>query len=96
MKILSHRGYWQKPEEKNKAIAFERSFTLGYGTETDIRDCRGELVISHDMPNGNEITLDAMLSLAAKESKQLTLALNIKADGLAHALEKKLAAYPYA
>ena len=39
MMILSHRGYWK---EKNLPIAFERSFSLGFGTETDYK---GELVI---------------------------------------------------
>ncbi len=38
MIILSHRGYWKEVSEKNKPIAFERSFSLGLGTETYIRD----------------------------------------------------------
>jgi hypothetical protein len=41
MQILSHRGYWQHPSEKNTEAAFRRSFLLGYGTETDIRDRDG-------------------------------------------------------
>ena len=56
MIILSHRGYWKLEEERNRAAAFQRSFDLGYGTETDIRDIQGKLVISHDMPRGDEIT----------------------------------------
>ena len=32
-------------QEKNKKIAFERSFDLGYGTETDLRDICGKIVI---------------------------------------------------
>lgn len=98
MKVLSHRGYWQKPEEKNTALAFKRSFALGYGTETDIRDCKGDLVISHDMPSGTEIHFDAFLDLVAEESTwqstSLTLALNIKADGLAPTLKKFLDRHP--
>lgn len=35
MIILSHRGYWKETHEKNLPIAFERSFSLGFGTETD-------------------------------------------------------------
>lgn len=61
MKILSHRGYWKNSDEKNKENAFRRSFSLGYGTETDVRDCRGDLVISHDMPIGNEISCEDFL-----------------------------------
>lgn len=94
MIILSHRGYWKSMDEKNSDQAFRRSFSLGYGTETDIRDCRGELVISHDMPTGNEIRCEDFLSLAAKartpDGHALTLALNIKADGLAPTVKKLL------
>ncbi len=79
MQILSHRGYWLTPEEKNEKIAFERSFDMGYGTETDLRDFKGEIVIAHDMPHGNEITFEEVLQLM--NGRNLPLALNIKADG---------------
>lgn len=81
MKILSHRGYWKTAEEKNTEIAFRRSFDLGYGTETDVRDLAGRMMISHDMPMGNEITLQECLAMTG--DKPLPLAINIKADGLA-------------
>jgi glycerophosphoryl diester phosphodiesterase len=82
MQILSHRGYWRLPEEKNTLIAFERSFRLGFGTETDIRDVQGELVISHDPPVGSPLRLEQLLDLYKAEGQDLPLALNIKADGL--------------
>ena len=47
MVILSHRGYW-KDARKNSVDAFKASFVREFGTETDIRDYNGELVISHD------------------------------------------------
>jgi hypothetical protein len=84
--ILSHRGYWISPIEKNKDVAFNRSFSLGFGTETDVRDCAGKLVISHDMPDGNEKTLEDFLKLL--NGKELPLAINIKADGLAKVIKK--------
>lgn len=94
MKILSHRGYWATAGEKNTEKAFRRSFVLGYGTETDIRDCRGELVISHDMASGSEIRCTEFLKLAHEGTvptgNPLTLALNIKADGLAGELRRLL------
>lgn len=93
MRILSHRGYWQSPSEKNRREAFERSFGLGYGTETDVRDLAGELVISHDMPAGPEIRFTQMLDMAAAAGP-LTLAINIKADGLADGIRRELAARP--
>lgn len=88
MIILSHRGYWRDPAEKNQPGAFRRSFDLGFGTETDIRDCLGRLVISHDMPGDDAMLLDDMLGLLA--GRDLPLALNIKADGLGRALQARL------
>lgn len=84
MKIISHRGYWREVSEKNTETAFRQSFELAFGTETDVRDCLGELVISHDIPRGGEMSLHFFLSLVGKDEK--LLALNIKADGLAGSL----------
>lgn len=97
MKIISHRGYWHSHSEKNSKISFERSFQLGVGTETDVRDSLGELVISHDMPSGGEQRLIDFLDCAKKfstENSKLTLALNVKADGIAHSMVKQLRNYP--
>ncbi len=82
MKILSHRGYWKTAEEKNTRTAFERSFSLGFGTETDIRDLAGELVISHDMPRERALSASEFFEIYQKENLDLELALNIKSDGL--------------
>lgn len=92
MKILSHRGFWIQPEEKNTKGAFIHSFSNGFGTETDVRDLNGELVISHDMPTGGELLLQNFLELAASMQgrEKLPLALNIKADGLAHKLHEEI------
>lgn len=94
MKIISHRGYWLSASEKNTPTAFERSFRHGFGTETDVRDSLGRLVISHDMPSGKEQLFDEFLISAESIKRPLTLALNIKADGLADSLTKQLADYP--
>jgi len=91
MKIISHRGFWHTPSEKNTETAFYRSFALDFGTETDVRDCMGELVISHDMPRGEEMTLTTLLALMGKD--QQLLAINIKADGLAKLLCKTMSDY---
>jgi len=88
MIILSHRGYWKTPDEKNQPVAFHRSFDLGFGTETDVRDIKGRLVISHDMPNGSEITLQAMLDILG--DRNLPMAMNIKADGMARELRSQM------
>lgn len=88
MNVLSHRGYWQELNEKNKEIAFQRSFELGFGTETDIRDRNGALVISHDMPDGSEMSLSDFLRIV--DNRNLPFALNIKADGLILPLVKQM------
>jgi len=79
--IISHRGYWKTSDEKNTSTAFQRSFDLGFGTETDVRDCKGDLLISHDMPSGKEISLEQSIDVLA--GRNLPLAINIKSDGLA-------------
>ena len=91
MQIISHRGYWKSGKEKNTEIAFSRSFALNYGTETDLRDYLGNLVISHDIPNGDEIYFDEFLSLVGPEEK--LLAINIKSDGLAIPLKQAMMNY---
>ena len=91
MFIISHRGYWRSIEEKNSEIAFSRSFKLDFGTETDIRDCLGKLVISHDMPTGGEMDFEKFLSLV--ENNQKLLAINVKADGLAVQLKHAMRNY---
>ena len=91
MEIISHRGYWKSIEEKNSKAAFERSFDMGFGTETDIRDYKGELVISHDIANSTCINLDSFLKLYLKyNNPNLSLALNIKSDGLQTKLVEQL------
>jgi hypothetical protein len=92
MKIAAHRGFWLQPQEKNSLLAFERALQAGFGIETDVRDAGGVAVISHDMPRGGEMTLDAFLALCHCFPQARPLALNIKADGqqalVAEALEQ--------
>lgn len=91
MEILSHRGFWHHKDERNERVAFERSFDLGLGTETDLRDHNGEIVIAHDMPTGAPMTLAELLRIM--DGRNLTLALNIKADGLSARVKDILHAF---
>jgi hypothetical protein len=93
MIILSHRGYWKTADEKNKPVAFHRSFSLGFGTETDIRDYRGDLVISHDIADADCLSLHDFFEIYNQYDKSLPLALNIKADGLQALLGSYLKEY---
>ena len=98
MQIISHRGYWKTASEKNTTTAFARSFALGYGTETDVRDLNGQLVISHDMPTHPAMALkDYLGALATFDRQGLTQAINIKSDGLAKdlAVQMKDCAHPW-
>ena len=87
MKIICHRGYWKEPSEKNTELAFRRGFLLGLGTETDIRDLDGEIVISHDPARSNVLTLAELLSITPPN---VLLALNVKSDGLAQIASEQL------
>lgn len=98
MEVLSHRGYWQTADEKNELVAFARSFSLGFGTETDVRDHDGRLVIAHDAPTGEPLEFSSYLaSLTAHARRPLPQAINIKADGLASLLANamKTVAHPW-
>ena len=90
-KILAHRGFWKTENEKNTKIAFERAFDNDFGIETDLRDIKGTIVISHNMPHGNEITFEEVLQLL--DGRDLTLAFNIKADGQAEEIKRLLEKY---
>nr|WP_315026147.1 hypothetical protein [Brevundimonas diminuta] len=86
MDILAHRGWWLTANEKNSVEAFIRAWKAGYGLETDVRDTGGQLVISHDIPTGDELTFDAFLKLYNDHGAGTMLALNIKSDGLTKAI----------
>ncbi len=91
-RILAHRGWWEREAEKNSFDALVRAAENGYGIETDVRDCEGNLVIAHDMPAGGEIVFEDVAQLCAET--QVPLAINIKADGLAMTLEVLLKRHP--
>lgn len=88
--IIAHRGYWIEEKEKNTKASFLRAFTYGYGIETDIRDYKGELVISHNMADKNSMKLSELLDLYDQYGNHTILALNVKADGLQEELERLL------
>ena len=93
MIIISHRGYWKKPQEKNLPIAFDRSFSLGFGAEIDVRDYKGELVVSHDIAKKNCVPVSEIFDIYKKYNNNSPLALNIKSDGLQAELKRLLVQY---
>ena len=93
MKVISHRGYWINSKEKNSIESFTRSFSLGFGVETDVRDMDSQLVISHDPANRNCMPLEVFFQLYLQNVTRPTLALNVKADGLQIELERQLTTF---
>lgn len=93
MQIIAHRGFWKTSEEKNSLVALRRALEDGYGFETDIRDCAGQLLITHNPPKGDEATLEEVLRIYQETRSTATLALNIKADGLQEMLKPMLEKY---
>ena len=94
MKLLCHRGIWTEAHQKNTHAALCAAFDQRLGIETDIRDCNGKLVVSHDMPRAETAgDLDALLSHYQDLQSSAPLALNVKADGLQQALLHKLQSY---
>ena len=74
--------------------AFERSFKLGFGIETDLRDCQGSLVVAHDPPPTRpSLSASDFFGLATAVDHSLPLAINIKSDGLQEMLLEALASH---
>ena len=96
MRVISHRGFWKSPEEKNQPVAFKRSFDLGFGTETDLRDRDGAIVISHDPADSSAMTLETYIAGVRSSGKpDLMQALNIKADGLAQSVARAMKGFEH-
>ena len=93
MQIIAHRGYWKKKSEQNHLSSLKRALENNYGIETDIRDYRGKIVISHDVPKGKIILFEDLLKLYKKINSNQALALNIKSDGLQTELQKLIKKY---
>lgn len=91
MQLVAHRGLWSDRASRNTRDAFRRAWAAGYGIETDVRDLSGHLVISHDMPQGGEQPFEQFLDDYVAAGRVGTLALNIKADGLAASVQEACA-----
>ena len=82
MRILAHRGYWNKNISNNSPSAIRSALERGYGFETDIRDFDGRLVVSHDMANSLSQNVKEVFEWLYEFSDRYTFAINIKSDGL--------------
>jgi glycerophosphoryl diester phosphodiesterase len=85
---MAHRGFWAPSKTlealpQNSFEAFKRAEGYGFGIETDIRDLRGTVVISHDPI----IEEKSILNLGALKEIDCEIALNIKSDGLLNLID---------
>lgn len=91
MRLLAHRGLWSETIGQNTPMAFKTAINNGFGIELDVRDIDGELVVSHDPPNKDCITFRSVLDLLRVNhtgENVISLAVNIKSDGLRDQLVK--------
>ena len=93
MKIIAHRGLWKKKSEQNTIKSINEALMNDYGIETDIRDYRNKIVVSHDMPSKNILYLEKIFKLYKKNNCKNIIALNIKADGLQLEVNKLVRKY---
>ena len=94
MEMIAHRGYWKEKNEQNTMASFIQCFEKKYGIETDLRDYNGKVIISHDPFSGDlPIYFDEVLKNYVQYKSDVTLALNIKTDGISEKVRDLLAAY---
>lgn len=93
MKIIAHRGMWEKREEGNTLEGFKRAFENGYGIETDVRDYMGKLVVSHNVATERDFLFEDVLKLYSEMGCTSEIAINIKADGIQKILKDALEKY---
>ena len=82
MKILAHRGYWKKRDEKNSVKSLREALSNGFGFESDVRDFCGKLVISHNPADSGCCELEFIMEELEKYNNDYCFAINIKSDGL--------------
>lgn len=81
-RILAHRGLWGDGVGPNTVDSITSAIELGFGIETDLRDCNRRLSISHDPPSEPTVLWFDDVAQTLQASRSSWLALNVKSDGL--------------
>jgi hypothetical protein len=90
MKYIAHRGLWNEKREQNTFSGIKKALDLGFGVELDVRDCNGELIVSHDPSYGVEfLPFEEIVELF--RAYDSILAINVKSDGICENLKSALA-----
>jgi len=82
MNILAHRGIWKSIIDKNNIQSLKKAIEINLGIETDIRDYKGKLVISHNIADENCTLVSELFEVYQNMQSSVQLALNVKADGI--------------
>lgn len=94
IEMIAHRGYWKEKSEQNTMDSFTLCFEKKYGIETDVRDYHGKVIISHDPYVGdNPIYFEDVLKNYVKYKSSVTLALNVKTDGISDKIKNLVNQY---
>ena len=93
MRILAHRGYWNENIERNSPKALRMALEMGYGFESDVRDCAERMVISHNMATIYSQDAEEVFRWLHEFDDQYVFAINIKADGLKDILQSFISTY---
>jgi glycerophosphoryl diester phosphodiesterase len=91
VKIICHRGYWKKTSDQNSLPSCLLGLDKFDGIEIDLKNNRGEIVLSHD-PLAPKQRPIALRDIFAKNTKGF-YALNIKEDGLGPGLKDLISRY---
>lgn len=99
IEIIAHRGLWSTAKEQNSLDALIHAVQLGFGIETDIREYRQQLIISHDPPPAwpeGHTPLQVLFERIEEIDRDPKnyIALNIKCDGMQDMLAKLLDKHP--
>ena len=90
VKIIAHRGYWNKNIQNNSSKALRLALEHGYGFESDLRDYAGRLVVSHNIADSNSQQADEIFRWLSEFDDKCCFAINIKADGLKELIKEQL------
>ncbi len=93
MQILAHRGFWNDKVLRNSPAAIKAALENGFGFESDVRDYRGRMVISHDIADDSCQDAEEVFQWLAAHGDRACFAINVKADGLKDMLKEKLERY---
>lgn len=93
MILIAHRGLWQSESEKNTLTSISRALTKSVGTEIDVRDYKGHLVISHDIATKDSLKFNTLMEKTLTIQSKPLIAVDVKASGLLSFIEQPLKRY---